>query len=186
MIVSAWGIWGMGVFLAILSGYVITRFSRTMGDTKIAVGCYSSIILTVLFSIALTYVAASVVVVKQNNGEFEYETKRAFFRYEGHSVALCSEYIDNRTTEHLVLYPVYYGDANSSDVSYKDVQLFQSNTFEKLLHTPDHYFYEPSSIYTRKKDKVVCEWILESATKVFEKAETERQRKQNILNKLYK
>lgn len=186
MIVSAWAIWGVGAFLAILSSYAVTRFSKKMDDARIGIGCYTSIILTMVFSLALIFVSASVVVVKQNNGEFEYETKMAFFRYESHSVALCGKYIDNQTTERLILYPVYYGEANFSDIGYKDVQLFQSNTFEELLHTPDHYFYEPSSIYTKKKNKVVCEWILESAAKVFENAETERQRKQNILNKLYK
>lgn len=183
MVISTFFIWIIGAIIAAIASFVITKFSKKLDDAKVGVGCFCFLILTVVFSLILSLVLPSVTVITKTGSEYSEETSKAIFTFNNHSVSFCEDYIDNQTADILIIYPAYYGDENTIVESSDDIQLIEPATFVKCTHTPDHYFYEPSKIYSKKKKKAECQWILESASKIAEKEEAERQHKQDIYNK---
>lgn len=167
MIISTFFIWVIGAIIAAPLSFIITKLSKKLDDTKIVVGCFCFLILTPAFSLALSFALPTVTVITKTEGEYSEETSKALFTFENNSVSFFEDYIDNKTTDVLIIYPAYYGDAGTIVESQEDIQLIGPTTFTKCVHRPDYYFYEPSWVYITKR-KAECRWILESASKIIE------------------
>lgn len=177
MTLTSFGIFAISLGLAAIVSWILSRLVKKEGA-----GCASFIFLSFIFWLALGYFTPTIDVITQNGDELDYSTKYALFSYEGNSISLGHDYIDNQSNDVLVIYPAFYGDA-SSEFSESSVEIIEAKSFQQIEHSPDEFFYEPKSIVSKKK-KGECKWILERASKIQNEYNNKLERAKELLKEL--
>ncbi|MCM1139977.1 MAG: hypothetical protein NC453_15535 [Muribaculum sp.] len=181
MILSTLGMVATAAILSAILSFVITKFTKRLKG----IGCVSFIGLTFVFSFVLAFTLPKVVIIDKESNDFTHKSRYALFSYNGRHVSFCDTYMDNKTADILIVYPVWYGNAETQTRDLDDEPtVIEANSFVEINREPDNYFYIPSSIYTKKTKKAKCKWCVEPLDKVLGREETEKEKTKKLFESI--
>ncbi len=172
MLLSKLGLFILALVIGIACAIGISTILKHLGRQRNGVGCVSGLFLTFGFWILLMFIMPQIVIITGSDEDLDDKKSYALFEYDGHSVNFCGKYLDNRSTERLIIYPQYYSSSKEqteiSDIEDEDedVTLIEPNSFTEIKHLPDHFFHAPSVVRSKHKGKTQVEWIIDRYSKL--------------------
>ena len=165
MLISKLGLFLVALAFATICAFIIRAILKKSGKDSSGAGCVSGILLTFVFWLLLMFISPEVAIITGSAGKFEYNELYALYNYEGHSLEFFKKYLDNQSSERLIIYPQFYTSSNKEDkvseINNNDITLIEPMSFVAINHIPDHYFYTPSSVRSKHSGKIQIEWIIE-------------------------
>lgn len=169
MLVSKLELFLLALGLGVICAIGINAFIKRSGKRFDGVGCVSGFFLTFVFWILLMFIMPQVVIISGSNNDLDDEKSYALFKYEGHSLNFGRQYLDNRSTERLILYPQYYSSSKGQTeipvIEDRDATLIEPNSFTEIENLPDYFFHAPSVVRSKHKGKTQVEWIIDRFSK---------------------
>lgn len=186
MLISKLGLFLLALAFATLCAFCISATLKKIGKGSDGVGCVSGFLLTFAFWMLLMFITPEVIIVTGSAGKLDQRESYSLFSYEGHSLELFKKYLDNQSSERLIIYPQFYTSSNEEDKAYKsnnkDIAVIGPSSFVVINHIPDHYFYTPSSVRSKYSGKIQTEWIIEEYSKLENEYNSEQDRRKEFLN----
>lgn len=177
MELSGFGIFVLALTIAILGFVGIRALLKYFGFYPQGLGYIACLILTMAVWFILLSITPKITVITGVGGDLEHKEIRALFSYNGNKISFGKDYVDNQTENTLIIYPEVYsehlGDASRANVRDDDVTTIDPYSLIAVKHFPDYYFYAPSAVYTKSRNKTEVKWILKSLSKVMEEIELE-------------
>lgn len=187
MLLSKLGLFLLALGLSIMCAIGINAIIKRSGKRLDGVGCVSGLFLTFGFWILLMFIMPQVVIITGSDENLDDEKSYALFGYDGHSLNFCGQYLNNKSTERLIIYPAYYSSFKEqtgiSDIEDEDVTLSEPNSFTEIKHLPDHFFHAPSVVRSKHKGKTQVEWIIDRYSKLENEYLNEVGKRQRFINK---
>lgn len=186
MLLSKLGLFLLALVLALICAICISAIIKRSGKRYDGVGCVSGLFLTFGFWILLMFIMPQVVIITGSGENLEDEESFALFKYEDHSLNFCGKYLDNQSSERMIIYPQYYSSSKEqidvSEVNDKDITLIGPNSFTEINHIPDYFFYVPSVVRSKHDGKTQAEWILERYSKLENEYLNEIEKRRKFIN----